>query len=82
MPGATTLNPSTREPLSEQLRQINLNQENIVKIMEAIQSAVTGEAAFVQTDVEDVNGNTTLAGTAQSLNCPGLKWYFHKCSPC
>lgn len=58
MPGATTLNPSTREPLSEQLRQINLNQENIVKIMEAIQTAVTGEAAFVQTDVEDVNGNT------------------------
>lgn len=32
--------------------------------------------------LEDVNGNTTLAGTAQSLNCPGLKWYFHKCSPC
>lgn len=58
MPGATTLNPSTREPLSEQLRQINLNQENIIKIINAIDGAVTGETAFVQTEVEDVNGNT------------------------
>lgn len=57
MASSTNLNPSTREPLSEQLRQINLNQENLIRIFEAIRAAVTGTSAFAQAQVTDVNGN-------------------------
>lgn len=58
MPTSTSLNPSIREPLAEQLRQINLTEENLVKLIEAISSSVTSDTSFVSTTVTDINNVT------------------------
>lgn len=69
---AGNFDKSTRDPLSVQLANINIDQRNITNIFEAIQNAIIGENTYASAEV------TLSDGTKTTISIPGSSFIFRE----